>query len=346
MVHQLLVPAALSCLDIERDQALAKEAVARTMAAVVVARRQLHRHVDEAELFIRGHLRPHTRIAGVGPRIVQPRVVAELAGPRDGVKDPQPPAGPHIEAPHVALDVGLAPRRAAGQMRGADHNHVVGDNRGRLPRDLAFDEIDLLIELLLQVDDAVPAEALDRVAGFGVKRHELVANGDVEDALLLAVGPVREAAARQLARGRDGALALVQAVHPQHLARERVERDGRATRARRRVDLSAHHERGRLEVGLDPGAEVIRAEPPGHLELAEVAGVDLVERRVPRAGQVAAVGPPLPVRTACRSCRGWRGGRGRLAGHRPTVRENDKRDQTDAETHPPGHRSIHHGQLS
>ena len=90
------------------------------MAAVVVAGRQFHRHVDDAELFVGAHLRPHAGVAGVGGRVRIPRLVAGLALHRDGVEHPHALAGADVEAADVALDVGLAARRAAFAMRGAD----------------------------------------------------------------------------------------------------------------------------------------------------------------------------------------------------------------------------------
>ena len=45
-----------------------------------------------------------------------------------------------------------------------------------------------------------------------------------------------------------------------------------------------------------PRPEVVRLEPPRDFQVFEVAGVDLVERRVPRAGKVRAVAPPLAGR--------------------------------------------------
>ena len=63
------------------------------------------------------------------------------------------------------------------------------------------------------------AERGDDGAGLRVERDEAVAGRHVEDALVaLAVGPVRHAAARELARRDRGALALAQAVRPDQLA--------------------------------------------------------------------------------------------------------------------------------
>jgi hypothetical protein len=54
------------------------------------------------------------------------------------------------------------------------------DRRGR--------QIDLLIEVLFQIDDAVGSEAVDRLTALRIERDERVSRRDVEDPLLAAVG--------------------------------------------------------------------------------------------------------------------------------------------------------------
>ena len=105
VMDRLVVPLPLAGLDVERDEALVEQRVARPVAAVVVARRHFDRHVDQAELEVRAHLRPRAGVAVLQRRFILPGVVAKLAGLRDGVEDPQPLAGLHVEAAHVALRV-------------------------------------------------------------------------------------------------------------------------------------------------------------------------------------------------------------------------------------------------
>ena len=131
VVHELVVPDALAGLQIDGDEAFAEQVVAGTMAAVVVAGRDLDRQIGDAELLVDGHLRPDAGIAGVGPRVLEPRVVAELAGARNRVEDPQPLAGARVVAANVALRVGLAARRRAGAMRGADDDDVLARRPAR-----------------------------------------------------------------------------------------------------------------------------------------------------------------------------------------------------------------------
>ena len=119
-----------------------------------------------------------------------------------------------------------------------------------------------------------------------------------------AVGPVRHAAARQLARRAGGARALGLGVHPAQLAGRRVERDHRAPRAGRRVEHAADHQRRAFELVLGPRAEAVGLEAPGDFERVEVAGVDLVERRIVLVAQVAGIRPPLAARRPRRLLRG------------------------------------------
>src|SRR6185436_7161710 len=98
------------------------------MATVVIARRQLHRHVDDAELLVGAHLRPHAGVAGVLGGVRIPRLEAGFALHRDGVEDPHALAGPDIESANVAFDVGLALRETTLTMRGANDDDVFRDD--------------------------------------------------------------------------------------------------------------------------------------------------------------------------------------------------------------------------
>src|SRR6185295_14999775 len=119
--------------------------------------------------------------------------------------------------------------------RRADEDDVLDDGRRGMEADLAGLELDLLAlagdRALLQIDDAAFAERLDHRAVPGVERDEPITGGHVEDALVaLAVGPVGDAAARELARRDRGAVAFTVAVRPHQLAGLAVERDHRAAR--------------------------------------------------------------------------------------------------------------------
>ena len=180
---------------IDGDDRLAEQVPRRAVPAVVVARRQFDGEVDGVEFFIHRDLAPHSGVAGVDPRLFFPRVVPELAELRDRVEDPHALPGLHIEAADVALLVLLALRHATRQVRGADDDRVLRDDRRRVQADLAGDGIHRLVVILFEVNDAVRAERRDRAAVLRVERDELVAGRDVDDAVVAAaVGVVREAA--------------------------------------------------------------------------------------------------------------------------------------------------------
>src|SRR5438094_182056 len=66
-----------------------------------------------------------------------------------------------------------------------------------------------------------------------------------------------------------------------------------AARAGGRVENAVDHQRRPLQIELGTRSEEVRLEAPGDLEGLEVVLVNLIERRVTRARQIAAVGPPF-----------------------------------------------------
>ena len=51
MMHDLEVPLPLAGLQIDADQAVAEQIVARPLAAVVIRGRRLHRQINQPEIF-------------------------------------------------------------------------------------------------------------------------------------------------------------------------------------------------------------------------------------------------------------------------------------------------------
>ena len=193
-------------------------------------------------------------------------------------------------------------------MGGAHDDDVARHHRRGVQPDLGRHRIDRLIVVLLEIDDAVVAECRDAHAGLRVQRDQLVSRSDVENSLLFAVGPVREAAAGQLPRSRGAARAFALAVHPELFAGFRVERDDGPAAARGGIQHAVRHHRRRLEHELGTRTEVIGLEAPRDGELAEVGGVDLIERRVPGVSGISAVGAPLAVQRTCLSADSNRAG--------------------------------------
>src|SRR5207244_5297631 len=97
--------------------------------------------------------------------------------------------------------------------RRADDDHVFHHGRRRMDADLARLEIDLLAlaehRADLEIDDPVLAERGDERSVLRAQLDEAIAGRHVDDPIVaLAVGPVRDAASRELARRNGGALAL------------------------------------------------------------------------------------------------------------------------------------------
>src|SRR5262249_11166175 len=138
---QLEVPLSLPGLQVDGDDALAEQITSGPMAAVVVAGRQLDRQIGHSQFFVNGDLSPGASVPGIGPRIVQPGVVSELAGSWNRVEDPQALAGLDVESTDVALHVGLASRHTPRQMCGPDDDRVSSHGWRRMQPNLAGDEI-------------------------------------------------------------------------------------------------------------------------------------------------------------------------------------------------------------
>ncbi len=116
--------------------------------------------------------------------------------------------------------------------------------------DFAAERIDLLVVILFEIDGAVHAEGGNAAAGLGVELDHAIAGSEVDDALVVAIGPVREAAAGETA-GRDfRALAFVLAMNPEFFAGSGVERDDVAAVAGGGIEHAIHHQRRRFQIGL------------------------------------------------------------------------------------------------
>src|SRR5690606_3645142 len=152
-----------------------------------------------------------------------------------------------------------------------------------------------------QVDAAVVAERRDRLARARVDRGQM-ALVDIEEP------PVRAILALPVADAACADLAFV-GVHPDLLARRRVERDDRAA-----LREHVHH-----AVDDDRIEEVVLAGlvGPSDLQLRDVALVDLSERRVLRRIDTAEILIPRAIVGAVSAFRGGRSRvlrRGRAAG--------------------------------
>ncbi len=89
MVHHLEVPLPLARLQIDANEAFSKQIVPGPISAVEIGSGRFNGQVDKPEFLVNGNLRPDTGIAIHGPRVVQPRIIAKLARPRNRVERPK-----------------------------------------------------------------------------------------------------------------------------------------------------------------------------------------------------------------------------------------------------------------
>ena len=102
--------------------------------------------------------------------------------------------------------------------------------------------------------------------------------------------------ARKLARGVECALPLVLAVHPEQFASRSVDRHAIAARPGSQEEPSLDQQRRRFELIFLARAQYIGLEAPRDLEVAEILGIDLIERRIARIGLVGRIMAPFGIR--------------------------------------------------
>ncbi len=106
VMHQLVMPQTLARARIERQQTIAIEIRAQTIAAPEIICRRTDRKICDAALFVDGKLAPDIRPACGLVSVFRPCVVTEFARIRDRVK------GPHEFAAHYVVSADIARRRA------------------------------------------------------------------------------------------------------------------------------------------------------------------------------------------------------------------------------------------
>ena len=163
--------------------------------------------------------------------------------------------------------------------------------------------VHLALEPRGEIHVAAGAEVGVAPAGAGVEGYQpLIVTGD-EDPRVVALGvlPVRDPAVVPAHVGRPVQVGVdLRVVGPDRLAGAGVERRD-LPESGADVDQPVRHQRHRLELaGTDPlvglghgGGQ--RGPAPGDLQVCEVAGVDLIERRVLGVGRVPPDRMPLPV---------------------------------------------------
>ena len=296
VVNHLEVPHAAAGLALEAEQALGEQVVARPVPAVPVVGRRGGRQVGVAQLLVGRPDGPRVARAGVLPRAVLPRLVAELARTRNGVERPPELAGDGVEAADEAGR--LLPPVELIDGEDAHDERVAADERSGRP------VVPLEVrDALRQVDHAACAELAQRIARLRVERHELLAADD-EDPLVVALRVVPVAHAARRAAARPPGAVLERRVDPGGLPGGGI--DGRRlseVRAHEQA-VADHQRRGlqrrvELQLGVAVGQLVIDRSPaPRDAQILHVVGADLVERRVLRAAHVPRVAAPLAARRA------------------------------------------------
>ena len=149
------------------------------MAAVPVVGGRAERQIDVAELLVGRHVGPHVGAAGVGPRVVSPGVVAELALLRNRMQRPQLLAGADVEAVDVATRPFLVGRAVVNAR--ADHHDVADDDRRRA--DGKIRRAHRVRDAGVQVDFSAIAERRVERAGLRINGNQIRVVGAEQQAL-------------------------------------------------------------------------------------------------------------------------------------------------------------------
>ncbi len=132
--------------------------------------------------------------------------------------------------------------------------------------------------------------------GLRIERDQLIAERNGENPLVVAiVGPISDAAIVE-AHGVIAAVAFIEAIHPQRFARGAIHGHGVAAHSGGEIENAIHSERRHFIIRIRARAEILRLPGPGHLQLADVVAIDLIERRILGALRVAAIIAPLAIR--------------------------------------------------
>src|SRR3979490_1962127 len=102
MMNELVVPDLLAGRSINADQAVAIEAVAGPMPAIIIVGRRTHWQVNVAKLLVGAHRRPDIGVASFLPGFLLPSLDAGFALLCNGVKGPEQTSGDDVEASDIA----------------------------------------------------------------------------------------------------------------------------------------------------------------------------------------------------------------------------------------------------
>ena len=209
------MPDPLSRLGIQGNQRVSKQIIANAISAIEVKNSRSGGHIDNATIDIDRHAGPVVGGPGIFPRVLRPGVITKLARVGNGVERPAQGSGAYIKGSNVP-----GRRRVGFGVCPADNDQILVDTPGR-------GELDglLLVRLaqsFAQVDSSLLTKTGNRLTGGCIERVEIIACPG-EDAALMAIGPIRDAAAQH-------ASFKIGLEFPDQLAGGRIERDHAAAR--------------------------------------------------------------------------------------------------------------------
>ena len=252
------MPDALAGVRIEREERVGEQVVAGTVCAVEIGRGGSGGDEDESTLYIDCHARPVVGTARVGPGVLRPSVVAELAGTRNGVERPAQPSCSDV----VGADVSVRRGQSFGRPATDDVQILVDDARRRQAYGLP---LRISAQIVMKIDAAAAPEIGEWLAGREIERVDVAAERG-QQSLFFAVSPVGEAA---------NSSALSRIPRPSGLSRRAIERD------------DAAHRRDGVENAVDDDGlglkacvrrEVAGIPLPRFAQLADVTAIDLRQR--------------------------------------------------------------------
>ena len=291
VVDRLIVPDLFTGLGVQGDQGVGVQVIPEARPAVVVVIGRAQRHIDIAQLLVGAKRRPGLGFAARAPGVVFPGLDSGLSRVRHGVEGPEQRARARVVTANVAGQRGRGAAVDAGGGRlAADNDDVAQDERcGRIPDEGRRG-------VWPQIDAALVAKALHESAGLAVQQIEIgAANGD--NALGVALAPEGYAAAG--VRRRQRAVPLVDGLAPEDssiagiasldLAGQVADEHDAVNDERRAAEVVRKHQIG---VGR-PQGRIDGRGAPDNLQAADVARVDLIERRVLGVADIAAEMRPV-----------------------------------------------------
>ena len=277
----LEMPDSFARAGVQSQQRIGEQVVAHAIGAVEVIGGRPGGHEDHTSLFVQRHTGPIVGRSGILPRFLGPRIVAELARMRNGVKRPANLAGADVEGADVT---GCRRQVFARHETHDQHVFVSYAGCGRAHGDLA----EIAAQPRAQIDAPAFSEALDESAGARVDGEKEMARR-YKNAALGPIPPHHHAPvarpARQARRGRGLKAPLLAA----RGGIERKQPQGRTGA----IQHSVHHHRVALDLrALGCVAGVVL---PGDGEFIGVSAIDLREAGVSDTVVAAAVDGPAGV---------------------------------------------------